>query len=1657
MGGLRFLPWVRDGVARLIAAPDPLSGALPHHRPEVSLSVTARGTGPDQDQPVDVVGTATALLHGPGDVTGLAGQQVIRSHPAPGTDNADSTLFAAVEFDRPDLPWLHTPAGPDDQGRLRPWLVLVVVPAGPRGRLEQVPGEPLPRLHTVVGELPDLAESWAWAHAQVLVTEETEDVAEVIAHAPERTLSRLICPRRLAPTPDHPATDFLAAVVPAFDAGVRTGLGLPVDAGPLVPAWGPGSPAVDPQTPLVLPVYHHWTFRTGPDSDFESLARRLRARPLPADVGRRPVDIGAAGGGLPAIEPPGVEGRSVLGFEGALASPAMTPTVWQPTVAGPWQARMAELLEHVGDRLTPPLYGEIHTQEGHVPPDGAEPRWLAGLNLDPRYRAAAALGTQVIQKHQEDLAAAAWARAAELRAVNERLRRGQASRDSAEALFTRRIDPDAPGRALADHELVALTRPVHDLAQTPPPAALTGTATATTGTATGTLDGLLDGNEGARAATTAPFRRLARPRGPLARRLRTASAPSAALRRLADGTSPVPPARIPAGGTVFNALVPTGQGIGQLTRTVIEAAEPWWRTTTPMAPVALAALAAAADDPVTTMASNGGDLLGADRFFVAAGDGRLFERRRLDGGWVWRDHGAPPGTTVATSGAAVAPDRVYVRTHDSRLYERRWDGDRWVWRDCGGPSGGTASRPTARGTDIFVLGASGDLYRYDTGTAAWSSLGRPGLEAGERLWGSPRPTGDGVFVATSTGRLFVHTGQWAPANPAGAPPVWGSPAALPHPSASGYGGFSYLTPTGALVNRFTGTMGVSVRDHGRVSITGGAQNLSIVSLGQQVAPFGLDESAVILVLARPDADPADLRLYGRYQWHNDGTGVIDRWWGEIGRPDGGLAPNRPGPVVGDERDGEVFLRTTDGRLVSHGWGNRGPGWVDHGHPADRRGAGPDSAPAPADLRFAPRIGLLSSLLVSHTVDEGTGSRFRFQAVHHLDEEGRLRETTPTAPVAGPLTGVPAIATTVTARMSTSGQPSHLFAVALLPGDTPGTRRLAYWVGTGIAADGTAAGGWTGPHPLPDPVSGNAVALAATVADLDGDGLPELIVGYTRTEPGTTARQVCYRIGWELDTTGRVTRGWTDSRPVPGSFGTVGSLSLDVVDMTGDLTPDLLVFVAGTDPAGTPVARYRTGRGINRRGRIPDTGWTAPRPVPDEAAVAAGTGAAVAVADITGTRRPDLVVAHRSRQGTLTSRVGFDLDPEGRPVIWSPAQVISGMADAAAGRGCALLIADLRADLVADRALMGDTFLDAAANHQDRLAPAQALATDPRPTRVPLAVAAAAVRQTVRPETAVPGEVLAGLTVGDTPLAAALPDTGDPLRRLLAGLTFDVPAYELLRDLSQEHIVPNLPAVAPETMTALAVNPRFIEAYLVGLNHEMSREMLWRGFPTDPRHTWFRRFWDVRGAGGTPSADIPPLTDPAWRRGPLGSHLTGVDNPDEENLVLVMRGEVLRRFPSTVVTMRRARWIGPTLREPTGGDILPTFHAELSPDLLLFGFPFTADKARGAADHSGDPGWFFIMREQPTAPRFGLDAEPDGWTPPPTPPPWTGPHWDDLHWGLLPAGATRLSPYAPNLVDVTLDGARFGRNAADMARVALQRPVMLARHASDLLPPPETPK
>ncbi|MBB4986534.1 hypothetical protein [Streptomyces nymphaeiformis] len=307
MSGLTFLSWVREGLAAAGGAVDPLTGPMTSR---TNVTLRPRLTGRD------AVAVPARLL-GPGDVTGIDTGQVLRVFPAADTADAEPHLFPAVEFDRPDLPWMFTPAAATETGRLRPWLVLVVVE---ERHAELLPSDGgLPRLRCPRSELPVLAESWAWAHAQVATDEGAgeAEVDRILAEEPDRTLSRLLSPRRL-----RPRTRYVAAVVPAFDAGRLAGLGLPVPDGELRPAWP--APGERPEvTEWALPVYHHWRFGTGLDGDFESLVRGLTPRALPGDVGTRPMDVGAAGGGLPEL-PAGHPGR-LLDLEGALRSAGTEP------------------------------------------------------------------------------------------------------------------------------------------------------------------------------------------------------------------------------------------------------------------------------------------------------------------------------------------------------------------------------------------------------------------------------------------------------------------------------------------------------------------------------------------------------------------------------------------------------------------------------------------------------------------------------------------------------------------------------------------------------------------------------------------------------------------------------------------------------------------------------------------------------------------------------------------------------------------------------------------------------------------------------------------------------------------------------------------------------------------------------------------------------------------------------------------------------------------------------------------------------------------------------------------------------------------------------------------------------------------------------------
>lgn len=492
LGTYTFLPWFRRNAATAIATQETLSPGLPSHATlPVELTVNARTL------------SVQTRLYGPGDVIGLDPREVVRVEPQADSVDFPSNYFAAVDFAREDLPWLFTPLRADAQGILRPWIALIAVRRQPGVVLRHRTAGPLPVLELDAPavpeeQLPDLAESWAWAHVQVTGTPEPGQTLEQLLEArPELGVARLICPQRL-----RPDTRYVACIVPAFRAGLQAGLGFDEDVADLAPAWELGS--LPPR--VLLPVYYHWEFSTSARADFESLARALRPRAVGPEVGQRAMDVGEPGPGLPTIEA-GQPGR-VLGLEGALRSPATVTEPWPDEARVPFEQSARGLLDPpeavadpvIGPVLAPPLYGRWHALEERVPEEEAEPHWLRELNLDPRYRASAGLGTLVVQRDQEDLMEEAWRQIGDVVHANNELRRAQLARAVTAALRAKHLEPLPPA------DLLHVTRPVHARVTLSPHS----------------LHEEIERSPMPAVALSGALRRMARPRGTLARRLRAA-------------------------------------------------------------------------------------------------------------------------------------------------------------------------------------------------------------------------------------------------------------------------------------------------------------------------------------------------------------------------------------------------------------------------------------------------------------------------------------------------------------------------------------------------------------------------------------------------------------------------------------------------------------------------------------------------------------------------------------------------------------------------------------------------------------------------------------------------------------------------------------------------------------------------------------------------------------------------------------------------------------------------------------------------------------------------------------------------------------------------------------------------------------------------------
>ncbi len=491
IGTYTFLPWLRQGISNRIQSAD--GDASIKTRASITVNLNLKGTGGEDGDVLAPVPKEVAL-YGPGDIVGIESSAIIKNEPQDWITNFEPNYLPYVDFYDEDFPFRYTPAAPSG-GRLRPWITLIALTEDEFKEGGNILDKPLPFIEITAtpfeSVFPKAAEMWAWAHVHINknlagtnLAPQAPDIASVLSqfgtlldNQPDMAYSRLLCPRKLAPS-----TRYHAFLIPTFETGRLAGLGLDPSTAPhaTYSSWDTGR-----DVPTLMPVYHRWVFRTGSRGDFEFLVRLLEPRPADERVGRRDIDVQRPGSNIAGITDPAVEG--VLKLGGALLAPltdeaedALLPWEnWDEPYPHNFQLDLSQFLNLAQDYadlaaeaanqatdldpaiqsdpdplITPPIYGRWHAltdrvlrdRDGNDLPNNRN--WLHELNLDPRWRSSAGFGTDVVIDNQEAYMDAAWDQVGDVLAANQQIRLGQLAKATSVYWYDTHFEPmGAQGRA----------------------------------------------------------------------------------------------------------------------------------------------------------------------------------------------------------------------------------------------------------------------------------------------------------------------------------------------------------------------------------------------------------------------------------------------------------------------------------------------------------------------------------------------------------------------------------------------------------------------------------------------------------------------------------------------------------------------------------------------------------------------------------------------------------------------------------------------------------------------------------------------------------------------------------------------------------------------------------------------------------------------------------------------------------------------------------------------------------------------------------------------------------------------------------------------------------------------------------------------------------
>lgn len=465
-----FLPWLRQGLSAEIIEKDNLAvgAGTALERAQLNVELTVHADAVEGEGGNDQSITKVINVLGPGDILNISERVIVRVNPPKNVDNYESNNLAYIEFYEEDFLWRYTPASPNaaDSKRLRPWLALIVLKDNEFTE-KQFP-DSLPFVTIANDQLNDVfgdpQETWAWAHVHFNEVLEEPDttalktrVTNELQADPDAALGRLLCPRKLVKN-----AHYTACLIPAFETGRRTGLGLETT-GVLAQdcSWIKNGTQQAKPRGLDFPVYYQWSFHTGIDGDFESLVSKLEPVVMEPESGMMPMDVQEVGYGMDekmeshtmgmeaALRPPSFEtirkdfpattGETKV-FEQLRQFLNLSPSINRPqNTGGDTTINPFYEVSFTNDpMIVPPVYGAWHGMAEDLK-TGTNFPWLLELNLDFRNRSAAGLGTKVIQKHQEILMNRAWQQVGKINDANKKINEALLSKLVNNAIFKKHM------------------------------------------------------------------------------------------------------------------------------------------------------------------------------------------------------------------------------------------------------------------------------------------------------------------------------------------------------------------------------------------------------------------------------------------------------------------------------------------------------------------------------------------------------------------------------------------------------------------------------------------------------------------------------------------------------------------------------------------------------------------------------------------------------------------------------------------------------------------------------------------------------------------------------------------------------------------------------------------------------------------------------------------------------------------------------------------------------------------------------------------------------------------------------------------------------------------------------------------------------------------